>query len=266
MSWHGPIRGGRFSPMIWTGTLAGNAGRSVRKDRLAGSRSNCCNAMQSDEQIENDHKCPNTGTLLQDAVTGAVFMGVASFWSVGASWLSAHLVISVDAELMSYWFAIPTVLLGAALYTRSGSQSNNRLWRRASGIIAFCAVLFVLVAWHLCDRTFLFWKARAMSPAQWAQMADDLENVGRQQAASEGLVEFDALPPDLRRLGMAREHCGVVSSINYSGLIADVRFGHRGRTWGFFVGPEDQMKTLGLSGLRCRRVVQNGFVFAGPMD
>lgn len=198
-------------------------------------------------------------------------MGVAAFWSVGAPWLSAHLVISVTTELSSYWFALPTlVLLGAALYTRGGSQSKNRLLRRASGIIASCAVLFVLVAWLLCDRTFLFWKARAMSPAQWAQMAEDLEKVGRQQAAGGGPVEFDAWSPDLRRLGMAREYNGghgwIVSSTTYSGLIADVRFGNRSRTWGLFVGPEDQMKTLGLSGLRCRRVSQNGFVFAGPMD
>jgi len=141
MSWHGPIRGGRFSPMIWTGTLAGNAGRSVRKDRLAGSRSNCCNAMQSDEQIENDHKCPNTGTLLQDAVTGAVFMGVASFWSVGASWLSAHLVISVDAELISYWFAIPTVLLGAALYTQWISVKQSVMPTRLRHHCILCSLI-----------------------------------------------------------------------------------------------------------------------------
>jgi hypothetical protein len=96
----------------------------------------------------------------------------------------------------------------------------------------------------------------------------DLNELGMAAAGttSQSTEHTIALPARLRRIGFAREYLGgsgrLVKSQEYTGLVADVAFGNKGRTWGMFLGPEHLLKER-CPGFRYVRLGHNSFFFVG---
>jgi hypothetical protein len=205
------------------------------------------------------------------ARTGAVIMGIASAWSVAAAPLAANRAISVSTELASYWLALFVVMGGGWLYVRNQNQlaaPTSLLGRRLAVLLALTVVM---AAWFLSDRQFFFLKMRAIPQKAWPQMVSDLEEIGRQAAASgtNSLSSRIPLPRSLQQLGLREDYGGgmgnVWNSPEYTGPVAGVVFGNKVRHWGLCVGPETLAKEFCRGGSYVQ-VASNAYFFFGTKD
>ncbi len=198
-------------------------------------------------------------------------MAVAIAWSFAAAWFSANLVISVVAELASYWLSLLAVLLGAYLQLRILRRPvslANVLWR---SWLSVAALVIVVVCWRQSDERFALWKMRAISPKEWSEMVSELRKFGTEIAQS-GVTSASAtmVPPEtLRSIGSGTDYSGafgnIITSSEYSGLTAEILFGYKGRGWGLCVGPESFAEKYSR-GTNYIRVATDGFFFCSPRD
>jgi hypothetical protein len=198
-------------------------------------------------------------------------MAVASIWAVIAAPLAANEVISVVAELASYWLAFFVVSGGGWLNLKSLNQSVaplNLFYRRIGVIIAMTVVM---VSWHLSDRQFAFWKIRSISSNAWSKMASDLREMGEQagESGTNFLSSRTPMPPSLRQLGLSDDFSGGMGNVwktpEYTGPVAAVLFGYRNRSWGLCVGPESFANRYSRMDKHIL-VASNAYFFYGPRD
>jgi hypothetical protein len=201
----------------------------------------------------------------------ACLMGMACIWAVSAVWMSAHLVISVFAELASYWLVLFTVLGAGYIFLRGQSHRVTRFGFLCNCLLTGFALLVVLVSWRWSDDRFALYKIGSISPGAWSQMALDLGTLGREiaQSGANSLPSGKAPPVSLQQLGSEVDFGGtfgaVINSADYSGVTAGILFGYKGRSWGLCVGPQSFAKKYSRN-VGCIPVATNAFFFAGPRD
>jgi hypothetical protein len=201
--------------------------------------------------------------------TGACLMAAAAIWAFIAVRLSAYEVITVLAELVSYWLALCVVIGGAWLFLKGRHKpvsSSSFLARCLCVAIAFT----VLVAsWGLSSRRFILLKVRSIPQNAWSKMVSDLEGIGT-HAAQSGVTSVSSqtpLPKSLQQLGLASEYSGGMGNVwkasEYTGPVASVLFGYKSRSWGLCVGPESFASRCARKG-NYIHVASNAYFFCGP--
>jgi len=184
--------------------------------------------------------------------------------------LAANKLIAVSTEFACYYVS-PLAVIGAALYYLFGGGQSKTSWALCRGAVATAVVLFVVIAWPLFLSTWAFfhWKLEAIPASAWPQMVSDLENLGRQSVEADGSYRSfhsRTLPPSLRQLGSGQDYLGgsgqMVTYSDYTGILAQVVFGYKSRTWGLVVGPERAVESYCP---RCERiqVAPNAYFFVG---
>jgi hypothetical protein len=195
-------------------------------------------------------------------------MTLAVVWSMVASWFSANRFITVGTELNSYWLCLGGVVVGAVACIWNRSEGKPLLAVEMRYVVGVCAFVAVVSLSLSSNRTFFFWKMRAIPAKAWPEMVSDLERVGKLSAESgtNYLSGAKAPPKSLQQLGLGNDYAGGsaqwVSFPDYRGVIADIEFGNKIRVWGLHFGPE---KSLSEFCPNCRRVRvgQNAFFFLG---
>ncbi len=195
-------------------------------------------------------------------------MGVAATWAVIAARLCANLAITVSTGLTCYWLSLAAVLAGGCFYLASRGAAVAPVSRLRRLVPPLLALQLVLVGSLGSNIAFRYWRLRAIPRGAWRQMALDLESVGRQSAEGGGWHSFSrkVLPKSLHRLGLGEDYNGgsaqLVSSPEYSGVVACVNFGCSVRTWGLCVGPESFVEAR-WPGCKHIRVGETAFFFTG---
>lgn len=199
---------------------------------------------------------------------GISLMGIAGLWSFTAAWFSAKRVIPVAVELPSYWLALLIIASGASLCLGDMRHPKPvKMFLFRSSVVASAFLVF-LSGWLLSDRMFFFWKRRDISSMVWSQMAADLQDFGRRSADGSGSSPFrlKGLPNSLRQLGMETDYIGgsgqIIDSSLYQGLVVEVDFGYKTRTWGLFVGPTEILESRWAKCIRIQ-VALDAFLFLG---
>jgi hypothetical protein len=188
-------------------------------------------------------------------------------WSAAAAWFSAHQLVSVQVELLSYWLVVPTTLISGikfAAHKRRCIHSRQFLVRCISSSVA---LLIALGAWYKSNDIFAFWKLRMISATQWPQMISDLQASGKESADRNGRsIDVSAMPKSLRFLGNGTDYVSLkgywVDRAGYKGLIAYTELGYKVRVWGLFVGPEHFLQE-GWPRFKRVRVGNNAFFILG---
>lgn len=174
-------------------------------------------------------------------------MALAVVWSVTASWLSAHQVIAVRAEVLNYKYCVLAVVCGAFYFIKPAKGAVPKQIVRWG--ISACALLVAFVAWHFSDKTFTHWKMRAVSASAWQQAAADIEKLAKDAPtvgkAQPWANEPNELPRSADAIGLPRDYAGGFGGtglFGYGGVTACASYGLKPRTWGLFVGTEASVK------------------------
>ena len=179
-----------------------------------------------------------------------------------------HCVISVFAEISSYWLALLAVLSGGYLVLRNQERSVAPI-----GLVWRClglslALVIVVASWISSDQRFFVRKLGSIRAEAWPQIVSDLESYGRQTAQTGKSFAWEAkrLPKSLQQLGSIVDYGGVTCNVwntpEYKGVFAVLHFGYKGRNWGLCLGPESKAKECG----RYVRVATNAFFFVSSRD
>jgi hypothetical protein len=197
---------------------------------------------------------------------GIVSMGLGALWVIAATWFSATRVITVVAELASFWLCIAAVLLGGWCAYRARQNETKRF--RIVTLTAALAVFVVAWALFLSDLAFFHWKLRSVPTNAWANMISDMQQIAS-PTADGGYIPKNkkALPSSVRELGLVDDygciHAWSDSSPAYPGVRGDVLFGYKSRMWGLWLGPEDSLDRF-CPGCRRAPVAPKAFFFVGP--
>jgi hypothetical protein len=200
---------------------------------------------------------------------GATLMWAAAGWSMIAPWLSANNFIAVRTELISYWAFLIVLMFAASAFLGNLRYSiPTRLFvLRSLGVVCVSSVF--MAGWLSSDKAFLHWKMRSIRGEAWPQMAFDLESLGREVAESgTAVLPASRVPPkSLLGLGSRLDYTGAMGSVlnspQYTGIVANVTFGYKVRSWGLFLGPEEGARSYCRGGA-CLRVAPNAYFFVGP--
>jgi hypothetical protein len=202
------------------------------------------------------------------AHAGIIILLLAVVWSVMAPWLSANQFIAVRAEVLNYKYCVLAVVCGGFRLIQGGKSGGRRQVVR--WVVLVGSLLAVCLAWFLADNAFTYWKMRAVPAAAWQQAASDLERLAK-EAPTMGKNQPWAnyaryLPKSIQVVGLPEDYAaghGSAGLYGAEGIVADVTYGFKPRTWGLFVGTEDPVRE-GPQKYRTIRVGTNAFFFVGP--
>jgi hypothetical protein len=196
---------------------------------------------------------------------GIVSMGLGGILVVAATWLSAIQVITVGAELASFWLCIAVVLLGGWCASRANRVGTRRF---SIGLLTVALAIFV-AAWalFLSDLAFFHWRLRSVPAKAWANMISDMQQIASSTVDSYIPKSKKAPPSSVRELGLVEDygcmHVWADSSPAYPGVKGDVLFGYKSRSWGLWLGPENYLDSF-CPGCRRVLVAPKAFFFVGP--
>ena len=192
-------------------------------------------------------------------------MGLGTIWAIAATWLSATRVITVVAELASFWLCIAAVCLGG--WCASRANENGVKGYPIGPVTVVLAAIVVVWAWFLSDLAFFHWKLKSVPANAWAQIISDMQQIASPTQDGGYMPSKKAAPKSVHQLGLGEDfsciHAWVAPSSDYPGVAGDVLFGYKSRNWGLWLGPE---KSLDSFCPGCRRVLvaPKAFFFVGP--
>jgi hypothetical protein len=202
---------------------------------------------------------------------GACGTVLAILWVIAAPALSAYLIISLTAELASYWLCFFAVVGAGYVYLRTENpEGAQKRYISPPGCMAF-AVGLIIILWLSSDREFDFWKKRALPAQVFPQMISDFGQMAKDAARSgtNYLSSRTPLPRSLQQLGLGEDYTGGMGNVwnttQYTGPVGGVVFGNRVRRWGLCIGPEQIAKEFCHNG-SYSLVGSNAYLFFGTGD
>jgi hypothetical protein len=199
---------------------------------------------------------------------GIVAMATAALWSIVASTLSAHGLITVSTELSSYFPCFVGCVVGMFLYLLDRPGFDVKGLSRLAICVGFLLSV-VIFWWGLGAKSFAFWKARMISPVQWAAMSGDLEGLitklTPETARTGSPISRTDVPESLHALGLSRECRGGFAYRRDEETMVYVRYGNKVRSWGLFLGTKPMVRRQ-FPQCRVNEVSPNAFFFIGSYD
>jgi hypothetical protein len=148
------------------------------------------------------------------------------------------------------------------------SKSPNTRNILLAVIVSVCSVVIVYTAAAHSNQMFAYWKMKAISGAEWQQMALDVSRLARQvDNTYDNRLSPKDWPKSFDHLGSAEDfHHAEYVKWDTGEVAVRVTYGGRYRAWGLLVAPDDYLNIGPWSKFKRTGVATNAYFYVGYED